>query len=239
MGADTFKFKQFAVVQKNAAMKVSADAVTFGALVTHFSPLEVGRVLDIGAGTGLLSLMLAQGQKKAEIDAVEIEAGAFEDLCNNFFHAPWNARLHAFCQDIFSFRHTTSQYELIVCNPPFFGQDILSPDKKRALARSTHTFSLAKLAEVVRVHLAAKGVFWVLLPTLTEMTKHLASQRIFPRACIELAHSKKHQAHLWLGAYGFGLTEEALIWQRWDCFEANASPTKAHQNLLAPYYLYY
>ena len=112
-----FRFQQFTVIQKQSAMKVCTDAVLFGAM----APVSCGdKVLDIGAGTGLLSLMMAQ-LGAAQVTAVELTEQAYEEAQLNFANSPWTDHLVAVHQDIQSFSTAEKQqYDLIICNPPFF-----------------------------------------------------------------------------------------------------------------------
>ncbi len=112
-----FRFQQFSVVQENSAMKVCTDAVLFGAM----APVKRGdSLLDIGAGTGLLSLMGAQ-LGAGQITAVELTLSAYEEATLNFKNSPWAEQLEAVYADIQSFAaHSVNHYDLIICNPPFF-----------------------------------------------------------------------------------------------------------------------
>ena len=96
-----FKFKQFTVNQDKCAMKVCTDACLFGALLPKIAN---GRALDIGSGTGLLSLMFAQKNLNTQIDAVEIDKGAYEQTTTNFYESNWNDRLSVFFEDISLFK---------------------------------------------------------------------------------------------------------------------------------------
>ncbi|WP_031525526.1 tRNA1(Val) (adenine(37)-N6)-methyltransferase [Dyadobacter crusticola] len=155
-----FQFKQFTVQQDQCAMKVCTDACVLGAWV------DVGnadRILDIGTGTGLLSLMVAQRNTYAAIDAVEIEAEAFYQAGENVENSPFNGRItlfHAAVQDF------TSEYlyDLIISNPPFFQSDLRSPAEKINQAHHAETLDFAALLESIERLLAQEGRFAVLLP---------------------------------------------------------------------------
>ena len=126
-----FKFKQFSIIQEKSAMKVGTDGVLLGA----WTPLinNPYNILDIGAGTGLLSLMLAQRSYAEQIDAIEIEENAFEECVDNFENSSWGDRLfcyHAgldeFVEELQEVDEATNefemveQYDIIVSNPPFY-----------------------------------------------------------------------------------------------------------------------
>lgn len=164
MSNNYFQFKQFIVHQDKCAMKVCTDACLFGAFVADRFQRTGNRfrVLDIGAGTGLLSLMMAQKNPVAEIDAVEVDKSAAEQAKENFKHSPWKERLHSHHQAIQEFRINT--YDLIISNPPFYENDLKSDNAKRNLAMHGAQLGLDDLLDVVVRHISAHGKFAVLLP---------------------------------------------------------------------------
>jgi tRNA1Val (adenine37-N6)-methyltransferase len=145
-------------------MKVCTDACLFGAFVASKFQITNSRfhVLDIGAGTGLLSLMLAQKNENANIDAVEIDRSAAEQAKENFKNSPWKDRLHIHHQSIQGFGFNT--YDLIISNPPFYENDLKSDNSKRNLALHSAALGLDDLLEVIKKHLGTNGKFGVLLP---------------------------------------------------------------------------
>ncbi len=145
-------------------MKVCTDACLFGAWIADKFQRTAPkfRVLDIGAGTGLLSLMFTQKNPGARVDAVEIERSAAEQAKENFRSAPWKDRLHIHHQPIQEFGINT--YDLIISNPPFYENDLRSDNNKRNLALHSTALGLDDLLDVIRKHIAAHGKFAVLLP---------------------------------------------------------------------------
>lgn len=143
-------------------MKVCTDACLFGAVVAG-SGLSITNGLDIGTGTGLLALMLAQQNKELIIDAVELDAPAAEQAGQNAAASPWANRIHVFHEDIVNF-HAGKKYDCIISNPPFFEDDLLSPDKAKNNAKHHASLSLIRLLQVVEKQLATGGYFAVLLP---------------------------------------------------------------------------
>lgn len=131
MGNSIFRFKQFSVVQEQSAMKVGTDGILLGAWANINN---AKRILDIGAGTGVISLMLAQRNPNAIIDAIEIDPIAASECKRNFEASKWSNRLHIINQDILSYKPDFT-YDAIVTNPPFFSNGIKAPDKRRAIAR--------------------------------------------------------------------------------------------------------
>jgi tRNA1Val (adenine37-N6)-methyltransferase len=162
MSNSFFQFKQFTIFQQRCAMKVCTDACLFGALVAD-NDLPATNCLDIGTGTGLLPLMLAQKNKQVFIDAVEIDTDAAEQAGENFASSPWKDRIHIFNTDILSFSRD-KQYDLIISNPPFFEGDLRSSDQSKNDAKHDTSLNLVQLLQVTKQRLTANGTIAVLLP---------------------------------------------------------------------------
>lgn len=159
-----FNFKQFTIWQNACAMKVTTDACLFGAWVAHkIQDKQVASILDIGTGTGLLSLMLAQNTT-ATIDAVEIEAAAAEQAKLNFDASFWSKRLHLFEQPIQQFL-PNKFYDFIITNPPFFEDDLQSINNKRNLALHSADLKFEQLVLCLDQLLDKNGSFAILLPS--------------------------------------------------------------------------
>jgi tRNA1Val (adenine37-N6)-methyltransferase len=157
-----FRFKQFTVFQDRCAMKVCTDACLFGAWVSSVMHVRDIDVLDIGTGTGLLSLMLAQ-QLEGNIDAIEVDKSAFEQARQNFSSSPWGDRISAFLDHVQSFR-PSKKYDLVICNPPFYENELKSPDHRRNMALHDAGLTIAELVPLAKAFLKADGRFAVLLP---------------------------------------------------------------------------
>jgi tRNA1Val (adenine37-N6)-methyltransferase len=160
-----FQFKQFTIHQERCAMKVCTDACLFGAWVgnkveRYASGVE--RILDIGAGTGLLSLMLAQ-KTTALIDAIELDEHTAEQAAENFEATAWKERLQVIQGDA-RLVHLGRKYDLVISNPPFFENDLKTEDSRRNLALHSASLSLEELLTVIKKNLAENGRFAVLLP---------------------------------------------------------------------------
>ena len=157
----TFHFKQFRVRHDRCAMKVGTDGVLLGAWA---DVAGARRILDIGAGTGLISLMLAQRTAgEVFIDGVEIEAQDAHQATENIAASPWKERiriLQVAVQEFFS-EHT---YDLIVSNPPYFVNSLRPPGREREQARHTSSLNFNDLLSAVQQHLSANGKFNVILP---------------------------------------------------------------------------
>jgi tRNA1Val (adenine37-N6)-methyltransferase len=160
-----FQYKQFIIHQQNCAMKVCTDASLFGAWIAEKAgnkELAFDRMLDIGTGTGLLSLMVAQ-KNAAIIDAIELDEHAAAQAADNFEESPWHERLQVIKGDARTV-HLGRKYGLIISNPPFFENDLKSDDVKRNLALHSEALNLEELLGVILSHLAVDGHFAVLLP---------------------------------------------------------------------------
>jgi tRNA1Val (adenine37-N6)-methyltransferase len=155
-----FTFKQFTVSQERAAMKVCTDSCLFGALIQSE---HAQNALDIGTGTGLLSLMVAQRYPHLRIDAVEIDQDAVKDATENINSSPFSEQIQVHCTSIQSFLSEKS-YDLIFCNPPFYENRLASPDPKRKQAHHAGDLNFQELSAACTRLLKKDGKLWLLLP---------------------------------------------------------------------------
>ncbi len=162
-------------------MKVCTDSCLFGAYVAYKIEQKViqpKRILDIGSGTGLLSLMIAQ-KSDAIIDAVEIDENSYQQTKENFVESPWNKQLQPFHADIKTF-DASLIYDLIICNPPFFENDLKSLSKNKNVAKHHDALTLKELIESFKNNLESNGNFAVLLPFhRAEYFKRIATENDF------------------------------------------------------------
>ena len=159
----TFNFKQFHVNQDRCAMKIGTDGVLLGA----WTPLinNPYNVLDIGAGTGILSLMLAQRSNAEQIDAIEIDEDAYEQCVENFEASPWGDKLFCFHAGLDEFvDEPEDEYDLIISNPPFYTDDYKSDNTSRDLARFEDALPFEELIEAAALLLSDNGIFSVIIP---------------------------------------------------------------------------
>ena len=143
-------------------MKVCTDACLFGAIIAKQNS-QVTNWLDIGTGTGLLSLMFAQKNNAAKIDAVELDAAAAVQAVENIAASPWAANIQVYNKDILDFT-PHKKYDGIFSNPPFFEDNLRSVDETKNNAKHDTSLSLVKLLQVVDNLLDLNGFFAVLLP---------------------------------------------------------------------------
>lgn len=158
-----FQFKQFSIQQDRCAMKVGTDSVLLGA----WCPIENNpfSVLDIGAGTGILSLMIAQRSNAEQIDALEIDEEAYEQCVENFENSPWGDRLFCFHAGLDEFvDEPEDEYDLIISNPPFYSEDYKTENSQRDLARFQEAMPFEDLIEAADLLLSENGIFAVIIP---------------------------------------------------------------------------
>lgn len=158
-----FQFKQFSVEQDRCAMKIGTDGVLLGA----WSPIPstIFSVLDVGAGTGIISLMLAQRTNAEQIDALEIDEEAYEQAVENFENSPWGDRLFCFHAGLDEFmEEPEDEYDLIISNPPFYTEDYKTENEQRDLARFADAMPFEDLIEAADLLLSENGIFSVIIP---------------------------------------------------------------------------
>jgi len=155
-----FQFKQFIIYQENCAMKVGTDGVLLGALACLG---DQGNVLDVGTGTGLLSLMAAQ-RSSATIDAIDIDAAACTQASENVKNSPWSSRINVMHTSFQEHVLGGKRYTRILTNPPFFSNSLKSDDIQRNLARHDDSLSQRDLLSGVNTLLADDGNFILILP---------------------------------------------------------------------------
>ncbi|WP_160068634.1 tRNA1(Val) (adenine(37)-N6)-methyltransferase [Sphingobacterium bovisgrunnientis] len=155
-----FRFKEFEINQEGCAMKINTDGVLLGAYVQANNPY---RILDIGTGTGVIALMLAQRFQDANIDAVEIDIEAYQTSLDNFKNSPFASRIQG---NLGSFEdlQVANKYDLIVSNPPFYTNSLHNPDARKKIARHADFDFFKKLLDFAKTNLSDKGQLDLILP---------------------------------------------------------------------------
>lgn len=158
-----FKFKEFIINQDRCAMKIGTDSVLLGAWTSlNHQPVSI---LDIGAGTGILALMLAQRSNAEIIDALEIDDDAYEQCVENFENSSWGDRLFCYHAALEEFtQEIEDTYDLIISNPPFYSDDYKTENEQRDLARFNDAMPFEHLVESVSKLLSKHGNFSVIIP---------------------------------------------------------------------------
>ena len=159
-----FQFKQFALKQDQCAMKVGTDGVLLGV----WTKIPNRNVLDIGSGTGLIGLMIAQRNPNCLIDSIEIDENAFLQTSENIENCKWKNRMKAFHTSLQDFT-PDKKYQLIVSNPPFFVNATKAENLSKNTARHTDELSYSDLLQNVSKLLASDGVFSLILPVFSEI----------------------------------------------------------------------
>lgn len=198
-------------------MKVCTDACLFGAWIADKIALEKiapKKILDIGCGTGLLSLMLAQ-KSPANIDAVEIDDAAFLQASENIALSSWKDRMKVYHQSIIDF-HLPEKYDFIISNPPFYENDLLSPDEGRNKAMHNAALNFESLSKSVKNNLSESGTVAVLLPyhRVPAFEKALNNEGLFIQEKTNVAHSPKHpffRSMLMIGFEKVNVQEDKLM----------------------------
>ena len=160
-----FQFKQFTIHQSYTAMKVCTDSCILGAWVAkqYAMPTIIENTLDIGTGTGLLSLMLAQNPYFKQIDAIEIDENAYLQAKGNFEQSNFTKKINLHFADILNWQNE-KKFELVICNPPFYENELNSPTKSKNTAKHSCQLLHHQLISKVYHFLEPNGSFWVLLP---------------------------------------------------------------------------
>ena len=158
-----FRFKQFQVDQSNCAMKINTDGVLLGSMI---EPHSAERILDIGTGTGVIAMMLAQKFPGAVVHGVEIDTAASRQAGLNFENSIFNNRLEVISGSFQDMR-PDSDYDLIVSNPPFYTNSLHTPDARKTQAKHADSIFFESLIDFVDQNLSSNGRFYCVLPTLT------------------------------------------------------------------------
>jgi tRNA1Val (adenine37-N6)-methyltransferase len=235
MSNSFFAFKQFTVYQGRCAMKVSTDACIQGAI----TPVPEGpiRVLDVGAGTGLLSLMIAQRAPQATIDALEIDSSAAAQAAENAAASPFADRIKVHHIDAKAYR-SEKLYDLIICNPPFFKRSLLGPDGGRNAARHELFLGQQDLAAILNRHLAHSGTASILWPLseFREWEQVAEASQWLGCGTFPVKDNDNARLHRIIGMFGRERTPavpDVVVIKKGD-----GSYTEQFRNLLAPFYLH-
>lgn len=233
-----FRFKEFSISQDRCAMKIGTDGVLLGA----WTPISenTNSILDIGAGTGLISLMLAQRSYAEIVDALEIDEDAYEQAVENFENSPWGDRL--FCYhaafDEFVEEMQDEKYDLIVSNPPFFSSGVSSENAtSRETARFQASLPFEELLQGVSQLLSEDGIFSSIIPKEeeSEFLQLAAVNKLFPTKITEVkgtATSKVKRSLIVLSLHPSQVEKDILVLE-----ESRHNYTPEYKKIVAPFYL--
>ncbi len=239
MANQYFKFKQFTIHQERAAMKVTTDSCLFGAWVAHqLSKRNAnGNLLDIGSGTGLLSLMVAQQNPPLQIDAIEIDAEAAKQAEENITASPWKDRILIIHDDASSHSFIKT-YDYILSNPPFYENELKSHDPGRKLAHH-EGISISELLDIIRKNLSSEGRFFLLLPykRVNEIIQLLRKTETRIETFVSVKQSSKHSPFRLMLKGSLGAWTEDFVKETMTISEAPNVYTEEFAALLKDYYL--
>lgn len=231
-----FKFKQFDVDQSGCAMKINTDGVLLGALANADHPRAI---LDIGTGTGVIALMLAQRFSSTDIDAVEIDQSAAETAGQNFQNSPYADRLSIFNSGFAEFfdQYPDKKYDLIVSNPPFYINSLKSLEAKTELAKHADSLFFDGLLSFVSKHICESGILSMILPVDTaEMVDRLAAKhKLNLQKTILIQSFSESKPHRVVVVYG--LKEAQIIAGKFVIYKSVGSYSEEYINLLRPYFI--
>lgn len=231
-----FTFKQFAVKQEQTTLKVCTESCLFGALI------DLGKaksVLDIGTGTGLLPLMLAQKFPDAHFTGLEIDPLATIETEFNFQSSPWSNSLRAVNANVLDFA-TSELFEVVICNPPFFPDHLLGPDPKKNAALHTTSLNFKDLALSVNRLTTNNGSFWCLLPPyqMSQLASELAVLSWYAHQNFEIHNLENKPVFRQVTQFKKDRSIQPIITQNLLIKESNQNYSSAFIALLKPYYLH-
>lgn len=242
MSNSWFRFKQFRVGQERCAMKVSTDACIQGAWTAQqLQRISCGKplhLLDIGTGTGLLSLMLAQSYDAAMIDAIELNEDAAQQAAENFAQSPWHSRLRALHTSLAAFNRGEGAYDTIICNPPFFHNQLQAAQQARSDARHSAALDKPTLARALAHLLTEQGYCSIMYPASEweDWLKTAATQGLHARVTLAIQPRNQQLANRFVGIFSKGHAEETFN-ETLVIYEDDQRYTPAFSALLQPYYL--
>jgi len=231
-----FRFKQFNVDQTGCAMKINTDGVLLGAIV---NAINAENILDIGTGTGVIALMLAQAFANAKVDAVEIDTDAAHTAEKNFKESIFANRLTLYAEGFENYfdKYPESKYDLIVSNPPFYIDSLKSPGAKKTLAKHTDVDFFERLINSIVSHLSPGGSCWLIAPaTMVDLLVSLAANHsIFLNKTISIrsySHSEPHRTILFFGQEKISTETSNFV-----IYEAEGVYSDDYKKKLKPYFL--
>ena len=221
-------------------MKVTTDSCFFGAWCAEEiqnSKLKVQDLLDIGTGSGLLSLMIAQ-KNNLDIDAVEIDTAAAAQAKENIEASPWKNSIHVFNHDILSF-HANRKYDCIVCNPPFYQNELTSDKQNKNIAHHSEQLTIQQVLGFIKNNLKENGIFFLLFPFKREkeIAALLLQQNLFTAKKIFLKQTDMHQPFR-IAVMGTNKKTEAEDSSVINIRDEHQQYTGTFTHFLQDYYLY-
>lgn len=243
MGNPYFRFRQFTVWHDRCAMKVGTDGVLLGAWAGQGRP---GKILDIGTGSGLIALMLAQRFPEARITGIEPDAEAAVQAGENFLCSPWHDRLTirtATLQDFTAGTAGNGTFDLIVSNPPFYDSTLLNPDARRSAARHTSSLPYSELMRCASALMTGTSELDIVIPSeyWRQILKAAEDNGLAPQRLVRISSTPRSGIRRLLVSFGKnaeppapseGLSAEDVL-----LTEADDSRSEWYRGLAAEFYL--
>ncbi|HEY5774167.1 MAG TPA: methyltransferase [Chitinophagaceae bacterium] len=237
-----FQFKQFTIHQDRCAMKVTTDACLFGAWIAEkvkSQKLKVKTGLDIGTGTGLLTLMVIQKNPEMKIDAIEIDKDAAEQAKINVGSSPWKEQINIVQDDVkeFSFK---KEFDLIISNPPFYENEIRSATDSKNVAHHSQSLTVKELLAIIKENLSLTGSFFLLLPYKRndEIKKLFKDQQLHVAKIVLVRQSVKHDYFRIFIKGSLNTEEKETEFDELSIWDEKQQYTNEFTGLLKDYYLY-
>lgn len=230
-----FQFKKFKITQAQNSMKVTTDACLFGAWIASQINEKTKTVLDIGTGTGLLSLMVAQ-ENNCIIEAIEIESHAAAEAKENVAASTWKEKIHIIEADVTKL--PLKHYDCIISNPPFYENDLKTPAASKNIAHHSQELKLGELINIIMRHLNEEGIFFLLLPfrRKEELLLLIEKTGLFTYEITEVYHSPSHAASRIM--IRGGKENKPVVWSHHFINNEEGNYSSEFVTLLKGYYLY-
>lgn len=221
-----FQFKNFSILQNNSAVKVGTDAMLLGAFCEAENP---SKILDVGTGTGVLSLMMAQKYQDSNIDAIEIDEETAVEAAYNFTNSKYQSRIQLFHLDFFYFS-TSNVYDLIISNPPYFENSIKSNSDKKIIAKHISSSFIDLFFQKSKVLLTPKGLIWIIVPF--ETSENWIQSAIRSGLCLKkIINIKGNPSRFVRSILLFSLMKETSITEQFCVRNDEGMYTKEYQEL--------
>ncbi|MBK7762493.1 MAG: methyltransferase [Bacteroidetes bacterium] len=229
-----FHFKQFSVVQNQCAQKISETACIQGAWTTVSA--QAKNVLDIGSGTGLLGLMIAQRYEHLCIDTLELDEATFLQGKQNIEASRFSNRIRCLQGDI-KLYVSEMPYDFIICNPPFFENQFVSGNGQLNVAKHSSQLTLEELLKSIDANLSQQGECSILFPyqRLSELTTSARRFQLFPKQQLTIKHTKQHEAKVVVVM--FSRSENEICLHEDFFIQEEGQYSKQRNELLNAYYL--
>jgi tRNA1Val (adenine37-N6)-methyltransferase len=228
-----FEFKQFSVNQEGCAMRINTDGVLLGAMTDHSN---VSSVLDIGTGTGVIALMMAQKFPNAHVYAVEIDKQASERAKENFENSSFSERLTIINSDIFQWKNDM-RFDLIVSNPPFYINSLHNPDQRRKVAKHTDVEFFQGMFKFAADQLEQHGTLQIIVPVelLDKLIEEGKSNGLHLQKQIDIQSFTDSQP--FRSILSFGRENLKMVQNNFIIYKERSQHSDSYKNILKPYFL--